>query len=118
MEMTVAVTSGELEVVLSRLNECFVAVAERLLEAADILGKLTTPQLEVVKRRFPWVGRDRIARLALFGRGLLPKHLALREKSLPASLWLRLPDDVKKRLADPANVVEVWTPSGPRRRAA
>lgn len=77
------------------------------------LARLTKEQLrrakESLKGFWPADGLDR---LAAYGRGELPKHLAFARVSIPLSAWRRLPEETQKRLSNPDELIQVLRPRG------
>lgn len=101
MEMVpVVVSNSEFEKIrkeLKVLHQKFVISAQGFAkEVAQLLVKLSTPQLQIIKHDFRGVwSADHIDRLVLYGQGKIMEHLASNRKCLPATTLRYLDKNIK-----------------------
>lgn len=113
MDVVTTVEARGVEEVFAKLDVIFARVREAWKDAADLLARLTGPQMQEVKRRYKGIiSADHLDRLAMLGAGKLSPHLALPERTIPASLLKRLPDLTLAALNDPDREAEVWHRDG------
>lgn len=112
-----SMSEDEFKNMLPLLEKIIQDAKNRLFEAAEILGRMSKPQLSEVKKKFKrLIGSDHIDRLTLYGRKLMGAHLAGPERSIRASMFSKLPAAAKRVLNDPEHEVEVLTMRGVRKK--
>lgn len=113
MQEIVVMKDSEFQQAREQLKKIVSEVRLRGCEAAKLLARMSNPQLQIVKQDFRGIwSSDQIERLAMCGRGEIDTWLALKQKSLPASVLRRLPDEAIKVLNDPDSDVELLTQRG------
>ena len=102
------VPESEFAAIMDRVTEMCHDIVMRCIEIAKDLGRLSRAQLAAAKKRLTFLGHDRIDRLALCGRGIVPEWVALRERCIQASV-IRRSEPIRRALQDPNRPVMVLT---------
>ena len=90
------------------------ALRENFKAMAQIAAKLSPVGLKKLKSAARAIGimAERIDCLALFGRGQMADHLALKDKPLNAKFFMRLPQKTREFLNTKGSPLEILTTSG------
>jgi len=108
-------SEDEFAVALQEIKGCIKQVSENLARMADLFSRMSKPQLKKAKQELSvYMSADRIERLVLFGRELIPQYLACKDKTVPVSFLKSMKPEVRKEICDPQKQVTVITDTGPK----
>jgi hypothetical protein len=111
--VTNAMTDDEFQEALKRIRDLAGAIRKNALELGVLMSRMSRPQITQVKEVLRGIiGRDHLDRIMLYGKGVIAEYFAVNPKSLPASVFRKLPEQTLKRLNNPTQPIEVLTQSG------
>jgi hypothetical protein len=111
--MEQALSDRQFEEAMRKIEDAVMDINRRALEIAEFMARMSVEQVREAKRRLRgFISMERIDRLVLFGRGMIPEYLAREAKTLPASVLRVMPRRVVDEISDPNRSVEVFTRRG------
>lgn len=89
---------------------------QKMIKWAPQLARLNHVQKKKLRKELR-ITNDRLERFILFGEGVMAQHLALRDQSIRASIFKRLPASARKELNDENAVFPIVSERGVSRKS-